>query len=165
MKCEKCGSENSDYAAFCAKCQTPLLCESIDGQSQTITCPFCGASIDSQAEVCQKCGLGREPHDAIGMGEKPVWTKQYSFLWWTSTINSGSLDSFIVSENSLFGGYRMAVSYPAFVARTYFSLILSLAFTILLAFLSVPFAVFFACLTFIPIIALYLWVVTPPKQR
>lgn len=165
MKCEKCGSENSDYAAFCAKCQTPLLCESIDGASPRVACPFCGASNDYQAEVCYKCGLGHEPQDVIGEGEGPAWTKESSFLWWTTTVNSGSMDSFIVSQSSLFGGYRMAVSYPAFVARTCFSLIIGLAFTILLLFLSIPFAVFFACLTFIPIIAIYLWVVTPPKKR
>ena len=60
MRCEKCGSENSESAKFCDECAAPFA----------VRCASCGASNRAGAKFCNECaaalGVARAPARASG---------------------------------------------------------------------------------------------------
>jgi class 3 adenylate cyclase/tetratricopeptide (TPR) repeat protein len=59
MRCEKCGSENSESAKFCDECAAPFA----------VRCPSCGASNRPGAKFCNECAAAlraRAPAKAPG---------------------------------------------------------------------------------------------------
>lgn len=54
-RCEKCGAEVSNNAAFCAACGAPVP-KPAQSEPEVAYCPACGAMVAKNAKFCAACG-------------------------------------------------------------------------------------------------------------
>lgn len=55
-RCEKCGAEVANNAAFCNTCGAPMPGPAASAEAAVAQCPGCGAPVSKTAKFCAVCG-------------------------------------------------------------------------------------------------------------
>lgn len=56
VRCEKCGAEVANHAAFCNSCGAPIPKQAPSNNPNQIKCTGCGAMVDKSMRFCTTCG-------------------------------------------------------------------------------------------------------------